>query len=200
MSIRSYMWVRLFSSIRTKERQNWAKLAVEQTLQRLKDQEELFKDREELFKELIEAERKYHREVRERLGEKIGVFQRDVLRLRNNFNLRGALEFSLDEYKNLHKIPETGKTPLLQHLINHQAYQACLVSVTERYQLRKEDVNACARTLYHELSKHAHGNTAELAVVESEHTITEVAALEAVFCALKNEGCLRIPLKLYFKK
>ncbi|KAH9173485.1 hypothetical protein EDB89DRAFT_698945 [Lactarius sanguifluus] len=188
MSICSYMRVRLFSSIRTKERQNWAKLAIEQTLQRLKDREEL-----------LEAERKYHMEVRERLGEKIGVLQRDVLRLRNNFNLRGALEFSLDEYKKLHKIHEAGKTPLLQHLINHQAYQACLVSVTERYQLRKEDVNACARTLYHELSKHAHGNTAELAVVESEHTVTEVAALEAVFCALKNEGCLRIPLKLYFK-
>ncbi|KAH8998299.1 hypothetical protein EDB86DRAFT_2828566 [Lactarius hatsudake] len=36
-------------SIPTKERQNWAKLAIEQTLQRLKDQEEL-------FKELLEAE------------------------------------------------------------------------------------------------------------------------------------------------
>ncbi|KAH9014797.1 hypothetical protein EDB83DRAFT_2321435 [Lactarius deliciosus] len=152
MSICSYMWVRLFSSIRTKERQNWAKLAVEQTLQRLKDQEEL-------FKELIEAERKYHREVRERLGENIGVLQCDVLCLHNNFNLRGVLKFSLDEYKKLHKIPETGKMPLLQHLIKHQAYQACLL----------------------------------------EHTITEVAALEAVFCALKNEGCLRIPLKLYLK-
>ncbi|KAH8995485.1 hypothetical protein EDB92DRAFT_209132 [Lactarius akahatsu] len=185
MSIRSYMRVRPFSSI---PKQNWAKLAMEQTLQRLKDREEL-----------LEVERKYHREVRERLEEKIGFLQRDILRLRNNFNLRGALEFSLDEYKKLHKIPEAGRMPLLQHLIKHQAYQACLVTVTERYQLRKEDINSCVRMLYHELSKHAHGNTAELAVVESEHTITEIAALEAVFCALKNEGCFRIPLKLYFK-
>ena len=71
--------------------------------------------------------------------------------------------------------------------------------MTERYQLRKEDVNACARTLYHELSKHAHGNTAELEVIESEHTTTEAAALEAVFCALRNKGCFQIPIKFYIQ-
>ncbi|KAH9173481.1 hypothetical protein EDB89DRAFT_2156007 [Lactarius sanguifluus] len=197
MSIRSYMRVRPFSLVSgpTKETQYWAKLAMEQALKRVKDQEESFKG-------LLEVERKLHSQEKLclRLEDNVSVLQRDVLRLRNNFNLRGALELSLDEFKKLHKIPEASRTTLLQHLIKHQAYQACLEDVIRCYQLQKEDVNACTRTLYHKLSKHAHGNTAELAVVESEHTITEVAALEAVFCALKNEGCFRIPLKLYFKK
>jgi len=69
----------------------------------------------------------------------------------------------------------------------------------EHYQLQKEDINTCACTLYCELSKHTYGNTAKLAVVESEHTITEVAALEAVFCALKSNGCFRLPMKFYLR-
>ncbi|KAH9160835.1 hypothetical protein EDB89DRAFT_698726 [Lactarius sanguifluus] len=165
------MRVRLFSTLPIKQ-QNWQKLAWE-------------------YRE------KYHEEARLRLDDKIGLLERDILRLRNNFNLRGALEFSLDEYKQMHKFQESGRTSLLQHLLKDTAYNSCLTKVTERYQLRKEDINACACNLYHELSKHAHGNTAELVVVESEHTVTEVAALEAVFCALKTKGCFRIPLKLY---
>ncbi|KAH9173477.1 hypothetical protein EDB89DRAFT_698405 [Lactarius sanguifluus] len=193
-SIRLYMRVCLFSSVPPKARWNWTKLLAME--EKVKDQEALI----EAEKKLREAENKYYNKAMERLGEKIGILQQDVLCLRNNFNLCGALEFSLDEYKNLYKIPEVGKTLLLQHLLKQQAYKACLMGVTECYQLQKKDINACAHTLYHELSKHAHGNMGELALVESEHTITEVAALEAVLCALKSEGCFRIPLKLYLKK
>ncbi|KAI9432512.1 hypothetical protein H4582DRAFT_2061711 [Lactarius indigo] len=164
--------IRLFSSLPTKQKKNWQNIAWE-------------------------CREKYHEEARLRLEDKIGLLQQDILRLRNNFNLRGALEFSLDEYKQMHKFQETARPSLLQHLLKGTAYNSCLTKVTESYQLRKEDINACAHSLYHELSKHAHGNTAELAVVESEHTITEVAAIEAVFCALKTKGCFRIPLKLY---
>ena len=84
---------------------------------------------------------------------------------------------------------------MLQHLIKDQSYRDCLTKVAQRYQLRAEDINACANTLYHELSKHAHGNTAELVVSQSEHTVTEVAANEAVFCALKDKGCFCLPVK-----
>ena len=140
-----------------------------------------------------------------------------MLQLQNNFNLRGALgtfnfsscdqtpkifyhqEFSLNEYKTIHKVPETGNTKILHHLINDTEYQGCLADVTKRYQLQTADINACASTLYHELSKHAHGNTAELAVIGSEQTITEVAALEAVFCALKKKGCFSLPMKFYLR-
>ena len=54
----------------------------------------------------------------------------------------------------------------------------------------------CTRALYHELSKHAHGNTTELSLRYTEHTITEVAATEAVFCALKRKGFFRLDLKI----
>ncbi len=106
---------------------------------------------------------------------------------------------SLDEYRQIHKIPDMGRTPLLQHLLKDQAYQASLTNVTKCYQLQKKDVNACAHTLYHELSKRANGNAAELVIMESGYTMTEVAALEAVFCALKNKGCFHIPMRFYIQ-
>ena len=36
-------------------------------------------------------------------------------------------------------------------------------------------------------------------VSDNEHTITEVAALEAVFCALKVKDCFNLPLKIVVK-
>ncbi|KAH9160841.1 hypothetical protein EDB89DRAFT_1914322 [Lactarius sanguifluus] len=117
-------------------RWNWTKLLAME--EKVKDQEALI----EAENKLREAENKYYNEAMERLGEKFGILQQDVLCLRNNFNLCGALEFSLDEYKNLYKIPEVGKTLLLQHLLKQQAYKACLMGVTECYQLQKKDINA----------------------------------------------------------
>jgi hypothetical protein len=69
----------------------------------------------------------------------------------------------------------------------------------KRYQLRRKDVDNCSKNLYHELSKHAHtryGNTTKLAARDTEHTITEVAAIEAVFCTLKKLRCFSIPLTI----
>ena len=80
--------------------------------------------------------------------------------------------------------------------MNNQVYKKCLKKVTQRLQLRDADVNMCTRVLYHELSKHAHGNTAELVVNNTEHTMTEVAAIEAVFCALKKKCSIKIPMKI----
>ena len=39
-----------------------------------------------------------------------------------------------------------------------------------QYQLCKVEVNQCTKVFYHELSKHVHGNTAELSVIDTEHT------------------------------
>ena len=113
------------------------------------------------------------------------------------FFLFSSIEFSLDDYNVSKRLKQFSKPKILQHLIDHDPeYQKCLESVSNRYQLRKADVNACTRVLYHELSKHAHGNTSSLCVKDTEHTVTEVAALEAVFCALKKQECFRLPLKL----
>jgi hypothetical protein len=75
-------------------------------------------------------------------------------------------------------------------------YEECLRGIMQRRNLRKEDVNLCARVLYHELSKHAHGNTEELLLHYKEHTTTEVAAIEAIFCALKKKGFFRLAMRI----
>ena len=75
-------------------------------------------------------------------------------------------------------------------------YEECLTEVLHRYQLRKNDVNSCSRVLYQELSKHAHGNVSQLLVTDEDHTITEVAAMESVFGALKNRYCFHLTLKI----
>ncbi|KAH9173473.1 hypothetical protein EDB89DRAFT_698171 [Lactarius sanguifluus] len=185
----------LFSFVPAKQKKDWQTIAWE--------------SKEATFQTLIRAEQRHHQseqkyyrehEAKSLLDYKFGALQKDMLCLQNNFNLRGALEFSLDEYKKTHKVPETSRMLLLHHLLKDQVYQTCLSSVTEHFQLRKEDVNSCARALYHELSKHAHGNTAELVVRDSEHTMTEVAALKAVFCALKAKGCFHLPVKISVSK
>jgi hypothetical protein len=88
---------------------------------------------------------------------------------------------------------------LLEQLVKDPMYQNCVKNISRRLQLREADINACARVLYHELSKHAHGNTAELIADDTEHARTEVAAIEAVFCALKKKKCFHIPLRIRAK-
>jgi hypothetical protein len=58
-----------------------------------------------------------------------------------------------------------------------------------------------AKGLYVELSKHAHGNvsTSELILDQSKHAMTEVAAIESIFCALKKKGCFHIPMTIHLK-
>jgi len=96
----------------------------------------------------------------------------------------------------------TNKNDLLGHLMQDSAYEECLEEVVRLRNLRKEDVNACTCNLYHQLSKYTHGNTDELVLhyteteKEAEPAITEVAAMEAVFCALKKKGCFRLTLKV----
>jgi len=118
----------------------------------------------------------------------------------NNFNLRGALENSLSLYKAKKRLPEgMGNTKTLVILMKNQSFQECLPEAVERYQAREEDINSCAEGLYHELSKHAHtrhGNLSDLVINSTEYTISEVAAMETVFCALKKEGCFHIPLTI----
>jgi hypothetical protein len=133
--------------------------------------------------------------------------------LRGNFNLRGALgmykflihccnlisgptELSLEEYRKTMNIKTESKTEILAHLVKDTEYQKCLARVIDRYQLRRKDVNSCTKGLYHSLSKHAHGNRLELMVRDIDYEMKEFAAIESVFCALKERECFRLPLKI----
>jgi hypothetical protein len=105
----------------------------------------------------------------------------------------------LEEYGNHINASPTSKKSLLEQLTKDPEYTQCVKTVSHRLQLREADINACARVLYHELSKHAHGNTAELVADDTEHARTEVAAIEAVFCTLKKKKCFHIPLRIRAK-
>ena len=139
----------------------------------------------------------------------------ELLRMKNNFNLRGALGKSQIFFIKLinarsrifswrvspiKKLPrDAGKTQLLEILVKESDYGICLKKTMKRYQLRKNDINNCSPKLYHELSKHAHthyGNMWKLAVRDTEHTIVEVAAFETVFSTLKNMKCFNLPLTI----
>lgn len=94
------------------------------------------------------------------------------------------------------KVLHVAKGDLLILLMKDKTHKTCLQQVLQQHSLCKEDVNACTWALYYELSKHAHGNTLELVVHNSEHTITKVATLEVVFCALKTKGCFNMDMKI----
>ena len=95
--------------------------------------------------------------------------------------------------------PEMGQTKILETLMNDQVYKSCLKTTFKRYQIRKIEIRRSSATIYHELSKHAHtryGNMDKLVISAPEHAISEVAALETVFCALKKRNCFRLPLTI----
>lgn len=93
-----------------------------------------------------------------------------------------------------------GKNSLLKHLVDEdKIYKKCLKKTLNHYKLRKNEVDSCSYNIYHELSKHAHGNTNELLISDKEHTITEVCAMETIFCALKEQGCFTMELNLFVK-
>ena len=76
------------------------------------------------------------------------------------------------------------------------AYEKCLEQTCQHYSLRKQDVNNCSEALYHNLSKYGHGNTHELVIRDTDHTMTEIASIEAIFGTLKVKECFRIPVKV----
>jgi len=108
-----------------------------------------------------------------------------------------TIEYSLEEYKGVRGLPSVSKSKILDELMKDPSYVLCQDMKLKKYHLRKSDVDACTRALYHELSKHAHGtNAGELCIRDTEHTMTEIAAIECVFCALKKRDCFRLPLKI----
>ena len=53
---------------------------------------------------------------------------------------------------------------------------------------------------YHRLSKYAHGNiVGDLEINEDEFVLSELAALEGIFCALKKLNCFHQRIVIYVK-
>ena len=80
--------------------------------------------------------------------------------------------------------------------MKNPVYEKCIKIAASCYQLHERDINSCTRNLYHQFSKHAHGNTAELSVRDTAFTMMEVASIESVFCALKKLDCFYLLLKI----
>ena len=89
----------------------------------------------------------------------------------------------------------------MQVLLEQPSYNRCLQKISDRYRVREGGISDCSKTIYHELSKDAHWHTRrnmdELFLDDKENTLIEVAAIESIFCALKDERCFHIPMKIY---
>ena len=70
--------------------------------------------------------------------------------------------------------------------MNDPDYNKLLQSTCQSPEVRENDADMYAQVLYHKLSKHAHGNTAELIIDDKEYAMTKVATMEAVLAHSKR--------------
>ena len=73
---------------------------------------------------------------------------------------------------NIVKTHKESKAGLLYHLMNDPDYKKLLQSTCQSLEVRENDADMYAQLLYHKLSKHAHGNTAELIIDDKEYAMT----------------------------
>ena len=92
----------------------------------------------------------------------------------------------MEAYANIIKSPKESKAVLLNHLTNDPDYIKLLQSICQRIEVRENDAYMYAQVLYYKLSKHAHGNTAELIIDDKERAMTKVATMEAVLAHSKR--------------
>lgn len=83
------------------------------------------------------------------------------------------------------------KTAITQ-LFNQRSFRSTIEDECCNRSLRPEDVKPCIETLYHLLSKHAHGNTQDIIVDRNNYTVAEVAGIVSVLRYLDNEDALGV--------
>ena len=84
--------------------------------------------------------------------------------------------------------------------MNDPDYKKLLQSTCQSLEVPENDADMYAQVLYHKLSKHAHGNTAELIIDDKEHAMTnEGGRYGSGFGTLKKKGCFNIPMKFIIK-
>ncbi|KAG0137472.1 hypothetical protein HOY82DRAFT_649156 [Tuber indicum] len=111
------------------------------------------------------------------------------IKLEENFNLRGALERIAFHGRLIGKIKSHSTESVqaaLDELAKTAKFKKLLAQEIAARRLVKKDVDRCVAVVYHEASKHAHGNCRMITIYQEDHTTNECAAL-ATFLGVQGE-------------
>ena len=86
---------------------------------------------------------------------------------------------------------KAGVQAKLNALAETPEFQQILLEVIEEHNLVPRDVQQCVDKIYHEVSKHAHGNSGFILFKESEFTRGELGVLTSFF-RFKANGAMRL--------
>lgn len=121
------------------------------------------------------------------------------MRLERNFNVRGGLGIPPPSFSHLtilttrvericyHAVlekrinPVTGVQMRLDELAKTPGFLKVYRREIEARRLTLPDVERCRRNIYHEVSKHAHGNDGVIRICHADFTVNETAAVLAYF-------------------
>lgn len=88
--------------------------------------------------------------------------------------------------------PSIGVQSRLDALATTQEFQKIYIREIEARGLMKPDVERCRRHIYHDLSKHAHGNDGVIQVRHADFTVNEVTAVVAYYKIQDNwKDCIQ---------
>jgi len=76
---------------------------------------------------------------------------------------------------------KAGVQKKLDHLAEREDFQAILQEEVAAHKLVYDDVWSCVKKIYHEVSKHAHGNTEPIVLDRRYYTPNELVVLTAFF-------------------
>ncbi|KAG0642238.1 hypothetical protein HOY80DRAFT_1107981, partial [Tuber brumale] len=109
------------------------------------------------------------------------------VRVEENFNIRGAIESIVHRAKEVEKKRFSGGIQAgINKMAKQQGFKTALNCVVQERGLVLGEVVTCVRNVYHELSKHAHGNNGTIVIRHEDHTRNEVAALVTIFKAQRQ--------------
>ncbi|KAG0132959.1 hypothetical protein HOY82DRAFT_557116 [Tuber indicum] len=144
----------------------------------------------EMFQELeAKWHQRYEMKAYEVLEQKLEIsrlttlalgWETEKIKLAENFNLRGALERIAYHGRLIQKIKShytLGVQAALDELAKTADFENLLAKEIVTRHLVKKDVRHCIAVVYHEASKHAHGNSSMITIYEEDHTVNERAAL-----------------------
>ena len=85
----------------------------------------------------------------------------------------------------------SGTQEKLDELSRLEAFDVIVTAEIASRKLVKEDVLQCSRCIYHEVSKHAHGNDGTITIRKKDYTSNEIAVLVSF---MKLQATLSEPL------
>ncbi|KAG0634866.1 hypothetical protein HOY80DRAFT_1053582 [Tuber brumale] len=139
------------------------------------------------MKELEGSHRLYMKELVEESHRDFAALGNQInktLKIKEILNLRGGLEWIVYQAKKLGKIAKNdvpGIQAGLNEIANTEAFSKVLKKELATRNLLEMDVKRCIAVLYHEASKHAHGNNGKITIYYKDHVENEWAALVTFF-------------------